>query len=682
MKHWIFSKPDKEKANQLADQYGFPPFLALLLLTRGFDSAEAMKRYCTHSDWCDPMLLPDMAHAVRRIRQALDKFEPILIYGDYDADGVTATAMLYSYLDAAGANVRFMLPNRETGYGLNQEAVDRAAEQKIRLIITVDNGISAAAEIAYASSLGIDTIVTDHHKVPDTLPDAIAVVDPHRTDCNLPFRDWCGAGVVFKLIAALEDAGGELPQDLLENFSDLAAIGTVADIVPLVGENRMLTCAGLASLKRNNRIGLHDLMESASLLNRDSLTAGNLSYSLVPRINAMGRMGTSDQVVQLFLTDYDEEARSIAAELEEANNERQQEENAVFEAAMEFLHQSPRVLLDRILVVWGVGWHPGVLGIVASRLTEKFGKPSVVISLQNETAVGSCRSLGDFSIVNALSACASMLTRFGGHTLAAGFSMNASDCARFVKTINAYAAAQPSMPIPSMNIDCKLNPAGLSPGLVYELRQMEPFGAGNPTPVFALTAMQLTGIQVIGGGKHLKLTFSRKDQSVQALLFRTTPDRFPYRTGDVLDLAVTLDLSVYHGTEELSVIIRDYRPADFDAEPLLRQKQTYEAYARGELTGAAAAELLPNRAQIAAVYRLLKAEGEAPRSMEYLCYRLRDAEIGYDRLTIALIALRQLGLIQMMREADTVRIRLNSVTEKVQLDAAPILQKIKEVAGV
>ena len=187
---------------------------------------------------------------------------------------------------------------------------------------------------------------------------------------------------------------------------------------------------------------------------------------------------------------------------------------------------------------------------------------------------------------------------------------------------------------------------------------------------------------MIGGGKHLKLTFSRKDQSVQALLFRTTPDRFPYRTGDVLDLAVTLDLSVYHGTEELSVIIRDYRPADFDAEPLLRQKQTYEAYARGELTGAAAAELLPNRAQIAAVYRLLKAEGEAPRSMEYLCYRLRDAGIGYDRLTIALIALRQLGLIQMMREADTVRIRLNSVTEKVQLDAAPILQKIKEVAGV
>ena len=682
MKHWQFSKPDKETAHRWAEEYGISPFLAILLRSRGFESAEAVERYCAHNDWCNPMDLPDMPQAVRRIRQAIDAFEPILVYGDYDADGVTSTAMLVSYLDASGGNVRFALPNRETGYGLTKAAVDRAAEQKIRLIITVDNGVSAAEEVAYAASLGIDTVVTDHHKVPETLPAAVAVIDPHRTDVDLPFRDWCGAGVVFKLIAALEDVGDELPEELLSNFADLAAIGTVADIVPLLGENRMLATAGLQQLRDTSRIGLHSLMQSASLLDREKLTAGAVSFSLAPRINAMGRMATSEHVVQLFLTDYEEEARSIAAELEEANAERQKEENAVQDAAMAYFRTHPRVLLDRVLVVPGSGWHPGVLGIVASRITEKFGKPSIVVAVQDDGAVGSCRSLGDFSIVDALTACAPMLRRFGGHTLAAGFSMDAARLDEFTAAVNAYAASQPQMPIPALRIDCKLNPAGLSPSLVTDMQPMEPFGAGNPTPVFAILGVRLMGVQPMGGSKHLRLTVERDGSTAQALLFRTTPEQFPYRVGDTLDLAVTLELSAYRGAPELSVIVRDYRPADFDAEPLIRQKQTYEALARGELTGAAAAALRPDRAQIAAVYRLLKAEGEAPRSMEYLCYRLRDAQIGYDRLSIALVALRQLGLIALAREADVVRVRIHPAAQKVQLDSAPILQKIQEAVGV
>lgn len=682
MKHWQFSKPDKEIARQWADEYGFSPFLAMLLRSRGFETAEAVEQYCNRDDWCNPMLLPDMAQAVRRIRQAVDAFEPILVYGDYDADGVTATAMLVSYLDAAGGNVRFALPNRETGYGLTKAAVDHAAEQKIRLIVTVDNGVSAADEIAYASSLGIDTVVTDHHKVPETLPPAVAVVDPHRTDVDLPFRDWCGAGVVFKLIAALEDVGDELPDELLSNFSDLAAIGTVADVVPLRGENRMLAAVGLEQMRDTSRIGLHSLLQSAALLDREKLTAGAVSFALAPRINAMGRMSTSEHVVQLFLTDYEEEARTIAAELEEANAERQQEENTVLEAAMAFFRAHPRALLDRVLVAWGTEWHPGVLGIVAARLTEKFGKPSIVIAIQGDTAVGSCRSLGDFSIADALTACASMLHRYGGHTLAAGFSMDASQLDAFVAAVNAYAAALPAMPVPTLRIDCKLNPAGLAPSLVTDIQPMEPFGAGNPTPVFSILGVRLEGVQPIGGSRHLKLTVSRDGSKAQALLFRTTPEQFPYLVGDMLDLAVTLELSAYHDVQELSVIVRDYRPAAFDAEPLIRQKQAYEAFARGELTGAAAAALRPSRDQIAAVYRLLKSEGEAPRSMEYLCYRLRDAQIGYDRLSVALVALRQLGLIALAREADVVRVRICPVTQKVQLDAAPILKKFQEVVGV
>lgn len=676
MKCWQFSAPNKTIAAQLSDEYGFPPFLSLLLVTRGICTAEAIEAYRSAVEWHDPMLLPDMDKAVDRIRKALDEFESILIFGDYDADGVTATAMLYSYLGVCGANVRFALPRREEGYGLNRTIIEQAAQQGVKLIITVDNGISACDEIAYASELGIDTVVTDHHKPPEVLPHAVALVNPHCAGNKSPFVPLCGAGVAFKLIAALEDCDGTyLPEVLLDQFSDLAAIGTIGDIVPLQGENRMLVRMGLKRIAESDRVGLHKLLETAALLGRDNLSAGNLSFTLVPRINAMGRMHTSEQVVQLLLTDEDEEAMTVCGILEQANYERQQQEGAVTEAANEILRQDPRRLLERVLIVWGEDWHPGVLGIVASRITEKYGKPSVVISIKDGVATGSCRSINGFSIIDALTSCSEMLTRFGGHTLAAGFSLPVGQVEAFAHAINAYAAQIKTMPFPMLRIDCKLNPAGLSVAIVDELQEMEPFGAENPIPVFALLGMRLDAVQPVGGGKHLRLSLSRDGHAVQAMLFRTAPEQFPYGAGDRLDLAVTLDKSMYRGVAELSVVVRDYRPEDFDAEQHLRQKQNYEAFARGE--AADCNSMLPNRTQIASVYRLFKAEEDRPRDMSYFCYRLQKEQIGYDRLTIALIALRQLGLIRVMRDGDTLRVRINPTTQKVLLDDAPILKRLK-----
>jgi len=348
----------------------------------------------------------------------------------------------------------------------------------------------------------------------------------------------------------------------------------------------------------------------------------------------------------------------------------------VLEQATTQLHEEPRKQLERVLVVWGEGWHPGVLGIVASRITEKFGKPSVVLSVDGDEAKGSCRSIAGFSIIRALTDCAPLLSRFGGHPLAAGLTLPSAKLEEFFREINRCAAEQcPQMPMPQLNIDCKLNPAGLSVELAAELEQLEPFGASNPTPVFAVLNLKLEEIHPVGGGKHLRLLLSRDGASFSAMLFRTAPQDFPFVPGDLLDLAVTLERSEYRGEEQLSVFVRDYRPAGQDAAELFAQKQHYETFARGE--AADTASLLPDRAQLASVYRLLQKEENKPRTMEYLCSRLQDEKIGYDKLTIALIAMKQAGLLQMKREADTLTAVLCRTNGKVPLEQAPILKKLR-----
>lgn len=682
IKKWTMPRLDKELAARLAEECGISPLPALLLVARGYDTAEKLEAFLGAEEWNSPFLLPDMEKAAARVTHAIEKYEKIAVYGDYDADGVTATAMLYAYLEARGADVLYEIPDREAeGYGLNPQAVDRLKEAGVGLIITVDNGISAAGEIAYARSLGIDTVVTDHHHPPERLPEAAALVDPYLPACKSPFRDLCGAGVAFKLIAALEGEEADV-EELFGHFADLLAIGTVADLVPLIGENRLFVRRGLQLAAQTDRPGLRALLQGAGLeLGR--LSSGSLAFGVAPRVNAAGRLGSAKRAVRLFLSDYEEEAESLAAELEEENNRRKQLEADIFADAAAMLRREPHRALDRVLVLAGEGWHPGVIGIVASRLVERYGKPCILIAEGEGEATGSGRSVAGFSLIDAVTACAPLLTRFGGHTMAAGMSLAPEQIEPFAREINRYAALLPGpMPDPVLKLDCKLNPAGLSARLADELMSLEPFGAGNPSPLFGLARMTLEGVTPVGGGKHLRLAVSRDGICSTAMLFGTSEEDFPYRKGDMLDLAVALEKNTYRGEESLTLIVRDYKPSALNVSILLEQKAAFEAFARGEaLPAGRLAEMRPARAQAGALYRLLKAGGREKWSVAHLCYCLKDDGIGYDTLMVALHAMRQAGLIRFSPDGGEARISLCEVEGKAALEQTAVMQNLARGEG-
>ena len=427
----------------------------------------------------DPFLLKDMDKAVARIEQAVENEELMVIYGDYDVDGISATAILYECLTSQGAHVRCKLPTRGSGYGLTRAALESLAQKGFKLVVTVDNGISAVEEAACARELGLDLIITDHHLPGDTLPDAVAVVDPKRADDESPFKDLCGAGVAFKLCAALEGCD---PAELLEMYGELAALGTVADVMPLVGENRTIVREGLDLLQDTMRPGLHALLESAGCAGKP-VTADTVSYSLAPRLNAAGRMDNAAVALKLLLCGDEEQATGIADRLAEINTERQQTEQQVFAAALETLEKDPARTRDRVLVVSGEDWHPGVIGIVAARLMERFGRPVIVISMHEGEGRGSGRAPDPFDLHSALAGCAQYLTRFGGHAAAAGVEIEEDNLPAFRQAINAWAADHAAQPeAVSLQLDAAVTLGELSLDNVQELGRLAPFGRENPTP--------------------------------------------------------------------------------------------------------------------------------------------------------------------------------------------------------
>ena len=675
IKKWRVMPFDRAEAEQFAAEIGIPPLLAVLLRTRGMtDRKQAEEMLSGGAVFSDPFLLPDMDKAAERVGKALDGFEKIAVYGDYDADGVTATAMMYSYLESCGGNVIFYIPNRESeGYGLNIGAIDALNEQGVKLILTVDNGISCTEEIDYANSLGIDTVVTDHHRQKGELPKAAAVVDAWREDCACPFRDYSGAGVAFKLISALE--GPELgPEALVENYADLAAIGTIGDVVPLTGENRMLVKAGVESISRTDRPGLEALLELTGL-DRRPLTALDVAFAVVPRINATGRMGPADRAVQLLITESPEEAGALAAEICEENAARRRIEDEVFHEVMEKLAQSPSLLFDRVLVVSGENWHHGVIGIVAARITERFGKPCVVLSWSGDAAKGSGRSVEGFSLFDAVCSCDDLLTRYGGHPMAAGMSLPAENMEEFRARLNRYAASLPQpMPSPVLCIDCLLKPEKLSVKIPQSIRALEPFGTGNPFPLFGLFGVMISDITPVGGGKHLRVTVEKNGASVSCMKFGTTLEQFPFRTGDAVDLAVVLESRPYNGRDTLSVIIRAIRFTGTDGEELLSERALYEKFRRGEtLTKEEMDSMIPSRDDFAAVYRALRDGGGFCGGPEQFFCRLQGAKTGFAKLLVILDVFEERGLTACERDLNTYRVRVVQRSGKVNLKESPLL---------
>ena len=680
MKKWVTRKLNKDNAVAISQRYDLPMLIAMLLDIRGItDEDEIIDFLSNETLTASPFEIKDMDKAVERIQRAIEDGERICVYGDFDADGVTSTALLYSYLSDIGADAMYYIPSRESeGYGMHRESIDRLYERGVKLIITVDNGIAAVDEVAYAKTLGIDTVITDHHAIPETLPDAVAVVDLHRPDCNSSFKELSGVGVAFKLVQAIEGEYADV-DGLLENYSDLAAIGTVGDIVALRGENRVLVKNGLRHINNGDRLGISALAEDAGLSGK-SISAGNLSFTLVPRINAGGRLGLSKKSVTMLLTDDEEYAADIAAELSSDNTERQQIERDILGEIDGMIRQNPSLVNNPIIVVCGEGWHKGVIGIVASRIKEVYAKPAVVISMEGDMCRASGRSVSGFSLIDAVFSCSDILTQCGGHPMAVGFGIKRRQIESFIQRINRYTLTHP-VPQPVLELDCKLNPAQLNVELVRGLSLLEPYGAGNPTPLFGLYNMTLRDIREIGGGKHLRLTLSRGESTVYALRFSTTLAEFPYSAGDVVDLAVTLDINTYNNNENLSIFIRDMRFADREEDETLRSKECFERFCRGEIISAdEASSLLPDRSEFAVVYRFLRANGGYRYSFDSLLHRI-NADIGYGKLRVILECMNELRLIEIDEGMYDFTVRLCEVGAKVDLDTSVIITKLREVSS-
>ncbi|MCH5297640.1 MAG: single-stranded-DNA-specific exonuclease RecJ [Ruminococcus sp.] len=680
MKLWTVAPLNKQEANEIQSKYDLPSIIAMLLSIRGINTREAIENFLgDDSQLASPFEIKDMDKAVNRIRRAIEECEPICVYGDYDADGVTATTLMYSYLETVGANAMYYIPSREDeGYGMNNKAVDFLNEKGIKLIVTVDNGIAAINEIAYAKSLGIDTVVTDHHMPLSELPNACAVVDLHRSDCNSKFKHLSGVGVAFKVIMAIE---GEYcdTNSLLDNYADLLAIGTIGDIVELTGENRVFVKRGLESIINSDRIGINALIENSGLAGKN-ISASNVSFTLVPRINAVGRLGLSHKCVSLFMTEDFEEANEIASELCSDNTDRQNIEKEILKEIDNKIKENPSLVLDRIIVIDGEDWRQGVVGIVASRVKEIYGKPTIIISRIGDVAKASGRSVEGFPLCDAVFACADLLTHYGGHPMAVGLALESKKIELFRKRINEYACSFGKMPYDSIKIDCKLNPAYISTDIVSDMSYLQPFGAGNPTPLIGLYNMTLKNIIPLSNNKHLKLVFTRNGTVINAMKFSTSCEEFPYTVGDVLDLAVTLSINEYNGNQSVSVIIKEIKASDDDNMRQLESLRLYEDFCLGNsLSREQAISILPTRDDFAILYRFLRQNGGYNFQIETLMHRLSN-KLDYGKIKVIIEAMNELHLIEIIEGMNSCKINLLNVENKVDIGSARIIKALLEVA--
>lgn len=675
LKRWSIAFPDGDKAEKLAGETGLPLLAASLLLSRKIETAQMAEEFLSAAGSLeDPFALADMERAVERVRRAVEDGEHICIYGDYDCDGITSVLVLRHYLESIGANVSYYIPSREEGYGLNMQSVEALARDGVGLIVTVDNGVSAAEEIDFAAKLGVDVVVTDHHQPPPQLPRAAAVVDPHREDCPSAFKDLAGVGVAFKLVCALED---DREGEMLEYYADLVALGTVADIVPLVGENRVIVRRGLEQLPSTGNTGLMALLRACGLEGKP-LRAENISFMLAPRVNAASRMGQLDKALELFLCEDEEQAGLLAEELCACNGARQKEEQRIMDGVARAVSENPGVLYDRVMVLSGEGWHHGVIGIVCSKLVERYGKPCLLISTSGGEGRGSGRSVPGFSLIDAVSRCGPLLTKFGGHPAAVGFSLQAGQVAAFRQEVNRAAAelAQ-DMPVMPLFIDRAVSPAELTADRLRFLERLEPFGAGNEEPVFALLACRVEGVYSMGEGKHLRLKLSRDGAFFHAVYFGMPAQNFLYAPGDLVDLAVSCGVSVWQGEQRVTIRVRDLRPAGFDQDAMFDGWRDYDRYRRGERLSCPAS--VPNREKVGCIYRKLRDMAAPFGDYMQLLGRVQRPGLNYCTVRLSVELLCERGLIRLGKTRAGLSARILPSAEKADLEASPVMARLRDL---
>jgi single-stranded-DNA-specific exonuclease len=565
---WETAACDETRAGQLSRELGVDPMLGRLLAIRGITDPETASRFLhpTLAHLHDPMRLADMPAAVERLLAAIARRERIAIHGDYDVDGITSTVILRRALEMLGAEVVHFIPHRlRDGYGLQSEAVERLHAEGVRVIVSVDCGIRSLAAARRARALGLDLIVTDHHQPDESLPVALAVINPKRLDCGYPDKNLAGVGVALKLVQALCARLGH--DKWLPAFVKIAAIGTLADVVPLVGENRIIAKLGLDMLSRGpHKIGLRALIEASGLAGK-VIDSYHIAFMIAPRVNAAGRMSTPDIAARLLLASdesLEEETRALADQLNVENLRRREEEQQVVAAARKRVETDPDVGAHSVLVVAEEGWHRGVIGIVASKLVELFHRPSVVIAIEDGVAHGSCRSIPAFDMLAALESCASIFERFGGHRAAAGFSMDAARVDELRRLLSAHADALlgPDDLKPRLRVDSPLKFRGLGGELVSQLGQLAPFGAGNPRPSF-----QASSVEVVDGprrlkDRHLKMALRQDGRVFRAIAWRGADhEDMLVANRSSVDLVFGLDQNDYNGESYLELSVLDARPA-------------------------------------------------------------------------------------------------------------------------
>jgi len=676
--HWDLRRP-APAARRALEGAGLSPLCAAILSARGLDGPDKATKFlsCGPERFHDPFLLKDMDLAAERIRRAIDGHEPICVYGDYDVDGITATCLLTEALAALGGEVVSHIPDRsEEGYGLNPGAVARLAEQGVKLIVTVDCGITAVDEVELARSLGVDVVITDHHHCKDRLPAAAAVVDPRRQGCPYPFPELAGVGVALKVAQAL--APPEERDRVFRRFGELAAIGTVADVMRLTDENRALVRMGLELLGRTRRPGLRALLREAGLEPGAAPTTVTVGYGLAPRINAAGRMEQAMVALDLLLTRDEERGEALAHTLCCLNRERQAIELTIYEQCADLLEARPQLAAPAIVLA-GEGWHQGVVGIVASRLAERYSCPAFMICLERGMGKGSCRSFGGFNLFAALEQCADLLEGYGGHEMAAGFTILEENIPalreRVCRLVDLRTGGAPMEP--SIDVDAEIEHcAQLTAPQVESLSDLEPFGTGNPKPVLLLRGAAVLSCCDVGGGRHLKMKLRRDGAVLDAIFFSANSAACGVSAGERLDVLFTPQINEFRGSRTVQLLICDLRPAPTRAQ--LEQELFQRLRAGEDLSRWEAGLLLPSRQDFARLWRFLEHNCvggwmDAGPALLRQAARQPDGRCSYGRTLVCLHVMGDRGLIELERD----QLHLLRPEHKVDLEQADLMRRLR-----
>ena len=677
--------PEHPEAQERLRQAGYSYLVSAVLAARGVETPEAAAAFLEREDrlTISPLRMKDMDKAVSRVQQALHNGEKLAVFGDYDVDGITATCILVDYLKSRGADVVHYIPRRiEDGYGLSRDAIKGLYDQGVRLLVTVDCGITGVEEVDYANSLGLDVVVTDHHECREELPRAIAVVDPHRSDCGYPFKHLAGCGVALKLVLAL--GGPDREESLFARYCTLAAIGTVADVMQMSGENRTIVSRGLATLEHSDFIGLHALLREAGLSGKE-ISSVQIGFVLAPRINAAGRMGEADKAAELLLCSDPAAAEQMAKELCALNRERQNVEQDIYSQAEEMIGRLPD--RDRsALVLESSRWHQGVVGIVASRLSEKYSRPSFMIHLNGSTGKGSCRSWGGFNLFAALESCKDLLLGFGGHELAAGFTIDREKIPAFRDRMNEFARSYCGglQPESALEVDAAItHPGDVTLEELESLSVLEPYGSGNARPVFCLLGATLLRMQNVGQNRHLKLRLGKGCAQFDGIFFSTVAERCGCAVGDRVDAAFYLQVNEFRGNRTVQLQMVDIRPSlcasGREQEALTLERRCAEG---GALPVREARRALPTREQFAAAWRFLERNvPEQGLTTEWLpLLRLMAAEVGgtepFLRAAVCAAVFRERGLLDWQQTEDNITLVLKR-GRHVVLEQSPLMAALR-----